>query len=505
MTINNIGVTIINKALFANIRFPYPYMLTVIHMLINYLACHYIFYTIERQQQQQQRNNESSSHDKSNNNEKTKTNIWIQLLGDDLSPPASITKSSSSSSNDNGSNSKNDNTSMFIIMILYSMLFSMNIAIGNVSLQYVSINFNQVMRSLVPIIALYCTYLMNYGMQYQQQRQYQRSHHSDNPDGDGDYDDDDKPKNSPPIISFQRQMAVYMVVFGVIISTIGDRLSYTILGLIYTLLCVVLAALKVVVSSELLTTTRYPQFKMHPLRLLHRMAPLAFGQCLLMSILTGEWKVIRERWYIDLDPFTTGNIVPIVVLIISGVLAFSLNICALQAYKVTSPITCCITAAVKQVLMVWIGTAMFHTPITPLNGFGIVIVLLSSTYYSYISITEPKRINTGTLSHSNQSQNVNNNTITANQTASETIRHNANSTNHSNRNSVDDSNIHGTTVVMNDERHSYPDRQKEEDLHLRHLHTNNSNEDDSIELGVPLIRRPTSPPSSNNNGSIMTI
>lgn len=471
MTINNIGVTIINKALFANIHFPYPYMLTVIHMLINYLACQYIFYAVQLHHQQQQSNDAGSSND----NGKTKNSIWIQLLGDDLSPPPS---SSPSSSNDNGPNQKsnnhNSNTTMIIIMVLYSMLFSMNIAIGNVSLQYVSINFNQVMRSLVPILALYCTYLMNYCIY---QRQY-------------------KPKSSAPIISFQRQMAVYMVVFGVIVSTIGDRMSYTVLGLIYTLLCVVLAALKVVVSSELLTTTRYPQFKMHPLRLLHRMAPLAFGQCLFMSFITGELKIIRQRWYMDLDPFTTSNIVPILVLIISGVLAFSLNICALQAYKVTSPITCCITAAVKQVLMVWIGTAMFHTKITPLNGFGIVIVLFSSTYYSYISITEPKIINNAGKSHSSHNENS---TATSSKSVFEMLRHNTTSTDTDSKN-IDD--VDEATAMIDDERHSSADLQ-EDLVHTPLLNGNNNHSDDDlIELGVPLTRRPT-PPLSNNT-PIMT-
>jgi hypothetical protein len=459
MTVNNIGVTIINKALFANIHFPYPYMLTVIHMGINYLACHYIFYTIQ-QSRIRSNNNNSQDSNSSNDNGKTKTNIWIQLLGDDVSPPSSSTLTKSSSS------------SMMVVMILYSMLFSMNIAIGNVSLQYVSINFNQVMRSLVPIIALFCTYLMNYCLY---QKQYQQS--------------DDKQKSQIPIISLQRQIAVYLVVFGVIVSTIGDRMSYTVVGLIYTLLCVVLAALKVVVSSELLSTTRYPQFKMHPLRLLHRMAPLAFGQCLIMSIITGEFQIIRQRWYIDLDPFTTGNIVPILVLIISGTLAFSLNICALQAYKVTSPITCCIAAAVKQVLMVWIGTAMFHTPITPLNGCGIVIVLFSSTYYSYISITEPKVIHINTNSSNNHNDN-NNDSVTSSPSLSETIRPNTSDS------SADADHVNAGNMNQMDDNKNQADVEEILDLH-QPPSTSNYDDEDTIELGVPLLRR-----AGSNNGHI---
>ena len=329
MTLNNIGVTLINKAAFALIRFPYPYMLTVIHMLLNWLCCEYVFYSIER------------------SSRRNTSNMWIQLLGnsDDLHTTPGATKHLL------GGPSPSTQPSVWVVG-LYSVVFSMNIAIGNVSLQYVSVNFNQVMRSLVPIITLWLSwYCLN-----------QRN------------------------ISPQRRLAIWPVVVGVALATIGDRMSVTVVGFFYTLLCVVLAAVKVVASSELLTGS----MKMHPLRLLQRMTPLALVQCLLLSIATGEFALLQERWWIDLDPFATRNWVPVLVLLVSGLLAFSLNICALQAYKVTSPITCCIAAAVKQVLMVAGGTYLFQTPITPLNGLGIVIVLIGSTYYSYVSITEPK-------------------------------------------------------------------------------------------------------------------
>jgi Triose-phosphate Transporter family len=260
-------------------------------------------------------------------------------------------------------------------MILYSFLFSMNIAMGNVSLQHVSINFNQMMRSLVPIIALYTS-------RWSQQYQYSQQQRHNNPQ---DVNHTTTTTTGTPFMSTTRQGTVYAVVVGVAISVMGDRMNVTILGFLYSLLCVTLAAIKVVASSALLTTGN---LKLHPLGLLHRMAPWAMIQCLTLSILTGEFTIFRQQWTMDLDPISTGTIRPIMMVFISGLFAFSLNICALQAYRVTSPITCCIAASVKQVLMVVLGTYLFQTTITVLNGVGIGIVLIASTYYSYLSIAE---------------------------------------------------------------------------------------------------------------------
>jgi len=316
-TLNNIGVTLLNKAAFSKVNFQYPYFLSFVHMTCNSIGSQLVFRSIAKSKKEKLGSIGGPG--------KGRDPLIVKLVGD-------VTRKEL---NKRGRN----------MILAFSIIFSLNIAIGNVSLHHVSVNFNQVMRSLVPAMTI--------GMEI----------------GLG------------KAISTRRQLAVLPIIMGVAMACFGD-MSYTALGFFYTVVCIILAALKVVASGHMLTG----ELKLHPVDLLGHMAPLAMCQCIILSIATGEVSSILSRWNNEFSPFV--NPYPIFVVVLSGICSFSLNICSLMANKVTSPLTLCITANVKQVMMIIISTILFQTNVTFLNGVGILVVLCGSARYSYVSLME---------------------------------------------------------------------------------------------------------------------
>lgn len=284
--LNNVAVTLLNKAAFSSVHFNYPMTLSLVHMFCSGLGCK-IFYT----------------------RQSTKILSWEAKKQ----------------------------------ILIFSVLFTLNIVVGNMSLKFVSVNFNQVMRSLVPGLTLLAGLWQGKSF------------------------------------TLRRALSVLPIILGVAMACFGD-MSYTAVGFLVTVACIVLAAAKVVCGGEMLRG----EAQLQPMELLNWMAPLAAAQCFVLALAMGEMTAIYQTW-----PQVNTREVWFMVFG-SGAASFTLNVSSLIANKMTSPLTLCIAANVKQVLMIVVSTIVFRTEVNLLNGLGILLVLAASANYSFITLNETK-------------------------------------------------------------------------------------------------------------------
>ena len=181
--LNNVVLTLLNKATFSKFDFKYPFFLSFFHMMCNWVGGAIYFRCLECYTSRNPPVRDESYH-KRHGYQRSKSVLMDNAKVSTLDYAGTVKTWA------------------------FSVIFSLNIAIGNVSLRYVSVNFNQVMRSLVPAVAIIFGYCLG------------------------------------KATSRKRKIAVIPVVAGVAMACFGE-MSITMIGFVFTSLCVVLAALKV--------------------------------------------------------------------------------------------------------------------------------------------------------------------------------------------------------------------------------------------------------------------
>lgn len=231
------------------------------------------------------------------------------------------------------------NWSLFVKITLFSTLYSINIAMSNVSMKYVSLALHQVTRSGTPLVTLLLEFFI-----------------------------------LGKLTSKWFVASLIPVVAGIILTVLGEMNGFELtgLGLFLTILGVVLSSLKGVMTNFMLVGG----FKMHPLELIALVAPWAALQCLLTSVATGESSAIYSQ-YKSL-PFD-GLLV--LGLLANGSLAFFLNWISFAVNKETSALAMTVAGNVKQAVSIGLAVVIFNTPLTLLNGLGIIVTLLGGAWY----------------------------------------------------------------------------------------------------------------------------
>lgn len=250
-----------------------------------------------------------------------------------------------------------------IMLGAFSVLYTINIAVSNISLQLVTVpvslrqwfqwgasdipQFHQVVRAAAPMFTMLIAALLL--------RQK---------------------------FSVNKILSLLPVIAGVGFATYGDY-YFTTWGLILTMLGTFLAALKTVVTNIIQTGGR---LKLHPLDLLMRMSPLAFIQCVLYGWWTGELDRVRKY---GATQMTQGKAM---ALLINGVIACGLNIVSFTANKKAGPLTMTVSANCKQVLTILLAVFLFNLNINFTNAVGILLTLSGGALYAYVEYTEKRHL-----------------------------------------------------------------------------------------------------------------
>ncbi|TID13395.1 TPT-domain-containing protein [Venturia nashicola] len=228
-----------------------------------------------------------------------------------------------------------------LVLIAFSFLFTINIAISNVSLAMVSVPFHQIMRSTTPVFALLIHRIM-----------FSRSY------------------------STSTYLSLVPLVMGVGLCTYGDY-YFTPIGFMYTLAGTVLAATKTIATNRLMTGS----LALPALEILLRMSPLAALQSLLLAYYTGELCAFSQ--WIEAGHLTNFMLV---ALIGNGMIAFLLNVSSFQTNKLAGALTITVCGNLKQCLTIICGIVLFNVKVGPLNALGMVFALAGAAWYSKVEL-----------------------------------------------------------------------------------------------------------------------
>lgn len=244
---------------------------------------------------------------------------------------------------------RNLTTADQLVLAGFSVLYTVNIAVSNISLGMVSLPFHQIVRAMGPAV----TVLLELAF-YNQKR------------------------------SAKVYLTLVPVCLGVALTCAGD-LEFTWIGAAMTVLGVVLACWKGLATNQLLVG----HLKLHPLDLLWRMSLMSAIQCGIIAQFNGETASAASY----MDKMNNGKLsfTPSAFafhMASNASLAFLINYVSFAASAIIGPLAISVAANVKQVMVIILSIFMFGFKMTALNGIGVPVTLLGGLWYSSASAAE---------------------------------------------------------------------------------------------------------------------
>mmetsp|Transcript_3945 Transcript_3945/g.5830 ORF Transcript_3945/g.5830 Transcript_3945/m.5830 type:complete len:253 (-) Transcript_3945:51-809(-) len=231
-------------------------------------------------------------------------------------------------------------SSQWFTLLMFTILFGINIAFGNLSLHIVDIPFSQVVRATSPLWnALLTTVLLN--------------------------------EYTPLSI----WASLVPVVMGVICMAYGD-FTFSYLSLVVIIIGIIIANLKSIASNKYIKG-----FQLHPIQFLAIVCPMGFLVLLIISFFNGEWDTFISTTLPEMKASDW------VFCVFTGLTAFSLNIANIIALVSTSPLTLSVVGNLKQITTIGLSFVLFdqQPTLTQLTGIGLAIIGLFA--YTFVKHT----------------------------------------------------------------------------------------------------------------------
>ncbi|KAH7374760.1 triose-phosphate transporter family-domain-containing protein [Plectosphaerella cucumerina] len=233
-----------------------------------------------------------------------------------------------------------------LVLLAFSLLFTINIAVSNLSLAMVSVPFYQVLRTSVPVFTV-LIYRVVYSRTYD-------------------------------TITY---LTLVPIMLGAALTTIGEY-TFTDMGFLLTFAGVLSAAVKTVATNRIMTGP----LSLPAMEVLLRMSPYAVLQSLLCAFAAGEFSRVREMNTNEGFAFWT-----LIALLGNGTLAFALNVASFQTNKVAGALTISVCGNLKQCLTVLLGIVAFGVEVHLFNGTGMILTMVGAAWYSKVELDRKSR------------------------------------------------------------------------------------------------------------------
>mmetsp|Transcript_17090 Transcript_17090/g.43618 ORF Transcript_17090/g.43618 Transcript_17090/m.43618 type:complete len:326 (-) Transcript_17090:105-1082(-) len=221
-----------------------------------------------------------------------------------------------------------------------TLVFVAMIAFNNLCLNYVEVSFYQVARSLSIMFSILFTYLL-----------------------------------LGASTSMDAIKACVIVAIGFVLGAVGE-INFSLIGTVFGVTASIFVALNGIYIKRAMPAVNGDDW----LLMLYNnvMAIVLFIPVL---VLNGEAAAVLD----NLNGFRGYDWV---MMVVTGVFGFLINIAIILQVQYTSPLTNSISGTLKATLQTIISILVFRNEISLMNGFGIFLVILGSGYYSRVRYME---------------------------------------------------------------------------------------------------------------------